>query len=90
VGTLDLVAELCLPFLKTGGWLLAQKSRRQAQDEVGAAEGAMRLLGGKTAAVESATAEATGRDLVVIAVEKIQPTPAQYPRHGNQLKRPLK
>lgn len=90
VGTLDLVAELCLPFLKKGGWLLAQKSRRQAQEEMGGAEGTMRILGGKPPALESADTQATGRDLVIVAVEKSQPTPPRYPRHGSQLKRPLK
>lgn len=89
VGSLELVAELCLPFLEAGGYLLAQKSRRQAGDELKAAAKSIELLGGKAAEIMTPNVEATERDLVVVVVEKVKATPAKYPRKGGQLKRPL-
>jgi 16S rRNA (guanine527-N7)-methyltransferase len=99
VGKLDLVAELTVPFLHKGGLLFAQKSRRQAAEEVPAARRAITIFGGEYLRTVTPHVvgkgeadmdlEAPGRDLVIVLVEKIKPTAAQYPRRGNQLSRPL-
>lgn len=89
VGKLDLVAELCLPFLKVGGCLLAQKSREQAGLEQPQAQDALSVLGGRIAAVEAPNMEATQRDVVIVIVEKTAATPSQYPRAGGALKKPI-
>ena len=78
VGTLDWLAEYCLPLVKKGGIMLAMKGPRAAT-EIPVAEKAIRLLGGgppETHAVSLAGAE--GHVIVVIA--KLGRTDARYPR----------
>lgn len=89
VGKLDLVAELALPFLRIGGVLLSQKSREQATDELLIAERAFSVLGAGSVEVITVDAEITGKDLVVVAVEKAQRTMSRYPRPSSQMKKPI-
>lgn len=90
VGKLDLVAELCLPFLRTGGKLLAPKSRKQSMDEMASAHDIVQKLGGADIEIVSPPMVATGRDLVVLVIEKKQSTPGRYPRPMSQIKRTSK
>jgi len=80
------LAELCLPLVKVGGRLLAQKT--EGESMVGA-ERAIELLGGKLISV--VTARSSARDLgTVVTVEKVEGTPAAYPRRpGVAKRRPL-
>ncbi len=83
---MPVLAELCLPFVRVGGRLLAQKTR--SEDIEGAAR-SIELLGGGPAAVILAPSPAR-RDGVIVAVEKIRPTPAEYPRRaGVPARKPL-
>lgn len=86
---LAVVAEICLPLARLGGSVIAQKSAAQ-QGEAAAAAKAIALLGGKLREVHPvALEELPGRVLVVL--EKVAPTPPQYPRRpGIPEKRPLK
>ena len=94
VASLDILSELCLPFVKKGGVFLAMKGPRAAE-EVEAAKNGIRELGGKVreifpvgqhfsvpedvaAAKELADFSEIARCIVVI--EKIKSTPPQYPR----------
>lgn len=80
---MPVLAELCLPFIRVGGRLLAMKS---ASDE-GAA--AYEVLGGGEPHVVPAPSAARGRGVVVI-VPKVSPTPSLYPRRpGVPGRRPL-
>ncbi len=89
VAPLPTLAELCLPFCRLGGILVAQKKFPVAEELAGAAR-AIALVGGawretKAVAVEGLLEE---RALVIIAKER--PTPPQYPRRpGLPAKRPL-
>src|SRR6266852_1777718 len=56
------LAELCLPFVRVGGRLLAQKTR---DEDVGAAARAIELLGGGPARVEPAPSRARSAGVVV-------------------------
>src|SRR5215467_8287357 len=77
------LAELCLPFVRVGGRLLAMKA--QVED---AAE-AIETLGGGRALVAAAPSAARERGVVVV-VPKVAPTPDAYPRRpGVPARRPL-
>jgi 16S rRNA (guanine527-N7)-methyltransferase len=80
---LPVLVELCLPFVRLGGRLLAQKTDRE---EVEAARRAIEVLGGSLRAVHPAPSAAreTG---VVVEVAKITSTPAAYPRRAGVLHR---
>lgn len=72
VAPLPVLVELCLPLVRVGGKLLAQKT--EAED-MSAAARAIALLGGAPAIVSRAPSTARGGGTVV-SVEKIGPTPA--------------
>lgn len=79
VAALPMLCELCLPFLKIGGKLLAMKAEN-CEEELQAAENAITTLGGTPAdrKVYSFPGSDCARSLIVI--EKIAPTPEKYPR----------
>ena len=83
---MPVLAELCLPFVRVGGRLLAQKTH---DEDVGAAARAIELLGGGPIRIEPAPSRARSAGVVVV-VEKIAVTPAAYPRRpGVPARRPL-
>ncbi|MEO8743967.1 MAG: 16S rRNA (guanine(527)-N(7))-methyltransferase RsmG [Candidatus Dormiibacterota bacterium] len=83
---MPVLAELCLPLVKVGGRLLAQKT--EAED-LGAAQRAIGLMGGAISAVVQARSAARGAGTIVI-VNKVRPTPAAYPRRpGVPARKPL-
>ena len=86
VAALPALVELCLPLVKVGGRMLAQKTDRE---DVGRAAHAIEILGGSPAVVAEARSVArTGG--TVITVDKIKSTPAAYPRRaGVPLRKPL-
>ena len=82
------LAELALPLLATGGLLVAWK-RRPLDDELSHAEGAVGYLGGRVAACEAVTVPGL-EDHVLAVVEKIAPTPLEFPRDpAARRRRPL-
>ena len=83
---MPVLAELCLPLVRVGGRLLAQKT---AREEVDRAARAIEVLGGALSSVTAAPSTARGAGTVVI-VDKIRPTPPAYPRRaGVPNRRPL-
>ena len=83
---MPVLAELCLPFVRVGGRLLAQKTR---DEDVSAAARAIELMGGGPPRVEPAPSRARSAGVVVV-VEKVAPTPETYPRRaGVPSRRPL-
>ena len=92
VARLNILCELCLPYLKIGGSLVAMKGAKY-EEELAEAASAIRILGAETAKTEQkelATAEnqAETRGMIVIQLKK-QP-PSQYPRaYAAILKKPL-
>jgi 16S rRNA (guanine527-N7)-methyltransferase len=80
---MPVAAELCLPFARVGGRLLAMKT---AGDETA---GAFELLGGGPPRVVPAPTTAHARGVLVV-VPKVAPTPPRYPRRpGLPARRPL-
>ena len=88
VAELRVLAEYCLPLCRVGGRFLAPKGAR-IEDEFQAALPAITELGGRLVAIEPVELpEVEPRTLVII--EKIAPTPPDYPRApGVPAKRPL-
>jgi 16S rRNA (guanine527-N7)-methyltransferase len=83
---MPVVAELCLPFVRVGGRLLAQKTR---DEDVHVADRAVGMLGGGLPRSVPAPSSARAGGVVVI-VEKLAPTPQAYPRRpGVPARRPL-
>jgi 16S rRNA (guanine527-N7)-methyltransferase len=83
------VLELCLPFLRVGGYLIAQKTNVGVQNELPAAARALHVLGGEIRETHSVSLpQLPNRQLVV--VEQRHLVPAEYPRRpGIPNKRPL-
>jgi 16S rRNA (guanine527-N7)-methyltransferase len=83
---LPVLVELCLPLVRVGGRLLAQKT--EAEDPTAAAR-AIRLLGGELSGVHAAPSVARSSGTIVV-IEKLRPTPSLYPRRaGVPARRPL-
>lgn len=81
VAPLNILCELCMPFVKSGGFFLAMKSHNPAaQQEVLAAGQAIQKLGGKLVQQASYRLPGTEIDHQVVVVEKVGHTPSGYPR----------
>ena len=77
VARLNILSELCLPYVKVGGKFLALKGA-MAQAEADEAKTAIEALGGRLSEIrEYPVGEATHR---IVVVEKVCPTPKAYPR----------
>ncbi|MBO7304373.1 MAG: 16S rRNA (guanine(527)-N(7))-methyltransferase RsmG [Clostridia bacterium] len=91
VAELRVLSELCLPFVKVGGKMIAMKGKN-AEFELAGAKRAITILGGKDAKIESF--ELVGGDEVltrpVVVIKKAAKTPHAYPRAYAQIsKKPL-
>lgn len=86
VAAMPVLTEYCLPFVKVGGRFIALKS---VNEDISAAENAVRTLGGKLEKTEDyKLPNGDGRRVAV--VKKISQTPTKYPRNqANITKKPL-
>ena len=87
VARLNVLAELCLPYVKLGGKFLALKGA-MAQEEADEAKAAIKTLGGEIKEIyEYPVLDAVHR---IVIIEKVRYTPKQYPRAFAKIKqRPL-
>lgn len=83
VARLNVLCELCLPYVQVGGTFLAMKGAA-AQAEVEQARGAIRRLGGEVARLVAFPQ--VGQEHAVVVIRKIRPTPAQFPRRFAKIK----
>lgn len=89
VARLNVLAELCMPYLKVGGHFFAMKGP-DAENEVSEAKRAIEVLGGRVVDLVSTTLPNEAGTRNIIVVEKIKDTPKQYPRKaGTPSKNPL-
>ena len=89
VARLNVLCELCLPFVKVGGWFIALKGA-QYEDEVREAAKAVNLLGGKIENITPVILPGLTDKRAVIYIKKIAVTPQTYPRKaGTPEKKPL-
>ena len=83
VARLNVLCELCLPYVQVGGTFLAMKGAA-AQAEVEQARGAIRRLGGEVE--QLAAFPQVGQEHAVVVIRKNRPTPAQFPRRFAKIK----
>lgn len=89
VARLNVLAELCMPYLKVGGHFFAMKGP-DADNEVAEAKRAVEVLGGQVVDLISITLPEDAGTRKIIVVEKRKDTPKQYPRKaGTPSKSPL-
>lgn len=86
VARLNLLCELCLPFVKVGGLFAAMKGPG-ADEELIDAKRAIRTLGGRLEAVARYTIPGTEVTHTAILIRKTSDTPARYPRRWAQMKK---
>lgn len=92
VARMNILSELCLPYVKQGGVFLAMKGAKGAEEEQEAAHG-IALLGGRVIAShekELFLLDGSSEPRVLIEVKKEKKTPPEYPRaYAAILKKPL-
>ena len=86
VASLELLAELCLPYVKVGGKFLAMKSVDSGAETEGAAR-AISKLGGRLLPRVDYTIPGTEVTHRVVVVEKVAPTPKGYPRRWAKMQK---
>lgn len=79
VANLSTLSELCLPFVKCGGYFVSLKGPKAAE-ELESAKKAIELLGGETIDVVNYDISDTDLNHNVIIIKKISQTPTNYPR----------
>ena len=89
VAPLNVLSEYCLPLTKVGGSMIALKSEN-IEGEIGEAQGAIKILGGKLKGVHKVKLPTTDIVRSIVIIEKISKTPEKYPRRaGTAKKKPL-
>lgn len=90
VANLSVLCEYCLPIVKQGGYMMAYKGR-DAENELTAAEGAIRKLGGSFENMIPTPLDREGDEHKLLLIKKTGPTGSKYPRKaGTPAKEPLK
>lgn len=79
VANMTVLAELCIPFVKVGGYFLALKGP-MAEEELAEAKRAIKILGGEISGIFSAEIPFTELSHKIIIIKKVRHTPMQYPR----------
>ncbi len=90
VANLSTLSELCLPFVKVGGYFIAMKGPA-ASEEMQAAENAVRLLGGELERIVRYEIPSTDLKHNLLVIKKVKNTSTKYPRKAPKpAKDPLK
>lgn len=83
VARLNILCELCLPYVKVGGYFLSMKGAA-AQEEAAEAAAAIEKLGGKLEKIQAFSVG--GASHSVILIRKMRPTPREFPRRYGKIK----
>ncbi len=90
VARLNILAELCLPLVKTGGLFIAMKST-EGNEEVNEALNGISILGGKIIDTKSFELPNGMGHRELIIIKKLKECPKKYPRQFSVIKnKPLK
>ncbi len=81
---MKILVELCLPLVKVGGTLIAQKSDG-AKDEINTARPFTGQLGGKIDKIKRITVPCTDITRRLVIISKSKPTPLGFPRSYSQI-----
>lgn len=79
VARLSILSELCLPFVRVGGYFLALKGK-DALAEVSVAQQGIHLLGGEISEVRSISLPGITDERSIVVVTKHKGSPSAYPR----------
>lgn len=89
VARLNVLCELCLPFVRVGGSFISMKAADCAE-EVAEAAKAIETLGGSAPEIRTYTIPGTDVVRTAVIIKKTAPTPAKYPRRWARIsKQPL-
>ena len=88
VANLTLLSELCLPYVRQGGYFIALKGPA-VEEEIEEAKRAIALLGGKLSEVKEVTIEGVDFKHNLVIIEKVKNTPKTYPRSSSAIKKSL-
>ena len=86
VARLNLLCELCLPFVRVGGLFLAMKGPG-AEEEAREAKTAIRLLGGELERIAVYPIPGTDTRHSAVVIRKVRQTETKYPRRWAQIKK---
>ena len=89
VARLNILNELCMPFLKVGGQFIVMKGAA-GQEELQEAHNGIKMLGGQVILNQNTDLilrEVETEKRVIIVVDKIVQTQKQYPRQFGQIKK---
>lgn len=86
VARMNILAEWCMPFVRTGGFFIAMKGSN-GEDELKEAGNAVRILGGETDAVISCEIPDVCHSHTLLVIKKTRPTDAKYPRPNGRIKK---
>lgn len=89
VANLSTLAELCIPFVKKGGYFISYKSEK-VKEELSSAEKAIDVLGGKLENVLEYQLPDSDINRSLVLIYKERNTPKKYPRKaGTPAKEPI-
>lgn len=86
VARLNVLCELCLPFVKVGGVFIAMKGPDCSQ-ELTEAKNALHLLGAEVEKTAAYTIPETDITHTAVVIRKLKPTHPKYPRKWAQIKK---
>lgn len=86
VADMSVLCELCLPFVKTGGAMIAMKAV-DCEAELDRAGGAIRLLGGAIEELADYAIPGTQVKHRLVLIRKKTPTPKGYPRRWAKIQK---
>ena len=89
VARLNVLCELCLPYVKPGGYFVALKGA-QYEQEAAEAQNALKTLGAELESIRKISLPGLEDVRAVLYIKKIKATPSMYPRRPGALeKKPL-
>jgi 16S rRNA (guanine527-N7)-methyltransferase len=90
VANMSVLSELCIPYVKVGGYFVAMKGPA-VEEELSQARNAIGTLGGKLEQVIKVEIEETDLQHNLVVIKKVRSTPQLYPRKATSIsKKPLK
>lgn len=81
VAALPVLAEYCMPYVKTGGKFIAMKG---PNEDISLGKNAVKILGGEISQVIDYELP-SGDKRVIVIINKISDTPTKYPRNSGQI-----
>lgn len=84
VARLNILCELCMPFIRKDGYFMAMKSI-DSDDEINEAEKAIKILGGKLENIYDYNIPKTDIKHRIVLIKKIIDTPSGYPRRFSKI-----